>query len=444
MASSRLLIFLLIFLSLCSPVSPLQVRAAAQAGAPSQSSPSNQLSEDVELQQALNRAGGDRAAVVRIMEGFLKRHPDAQNRPQIYRALAEGYMQLHDNARAADYAERIVALNPEDIPTTILAIQLLERTGDEAGLRRATSYSTRVLEFVDRSSLSEKSPRVSQEEWIAQKKHDRMSVLALRGRLELKLKDTPAAQKDFEASYAILRNAAAAQKLGEIAELKKDLNAAIQQYARAFAIADITAGSPARREIRQQIGNVWRLAYGSEDGLGEYLLRTYDEASPVADSAKLKKNPNAHEPFEFTLRKAPEGSPFSLKEMKGKVLVVDFWATWCGPCRALEPLYARVAAEFQGNPEVNFLAANCDEDETLVPPYLEEGKVRTTVVFSDGLDQFFEVYSFPTVIIVGRDGKIAYRVAGFNADHFEQDLAAAVHRELSRTNAAAAAISSKP
>jgi thiol-disulfide isomerase/thioredoxin len=350
---------------------------------------------------------------------------------------------LHDNARAADYAERIVALNPEDISTTILAIQLLERTGDEAGLRRATSYSARVLEFVDRSSLNEKSPRVSQEEWIAEKKRDRMSVLALRGRLELKLKDTAAAQKDFEASYAILPNAAAAQKLGEIAELKKDLNAAIQQYARAFAIADAT-GSPARRELRQQIGNVWRLAHGSEDGLGEYLLRSYDEISPVADSSKLRKNSNAREPFEFTLRKAPEGTPFPLKEMKGKVLVVDFWATWCGPCRALEPLYGRVASEFQGNPEVLFLAANCDEDETLVPPYLEEGKVRTTVVFSDGLDRFFEAYSFPTVIIVGRNGKIAYRVAGFNADHFEQDLAAAVRRELGQTNAAAAAVNSKP
>jgi thiol-disulfide isomerase/thioredoxin len=444
MASSRLLICLLIFLFLSSPVSPPQDRAAIPSGASALSSPADQLPPDVELQQAIGRAGGDRAALVRNLEEFLRKYPEAQNRPQIYRALAEAYMQLHDNSRAADYAERIVALNPEDIPTTILAIQLLERIGDEAGLRRATSYSTRVLEFVDRSSLNEKSPRVSQEEWIAEKKHDRMSVLALRGRLELKLKEAAAAEKDFEASFAILPNAAAAQKLGEIAELKKDLNTAIQQYARAFAIADATAGSPGRREIRQQIGNVWRLAHGSEDGLGEYLLRTFDEASPVADSAKLRKNSNVHEAFEFTLRKAPEGTPFSLKEMKGKVLVVDFWATWCGPCRALEPLYAQVASEFRGNLDVLFLAANCDEDETLVPPYLEEGKVRTTVVFSDGLERFFDVTSFPTVIIVGRDGKIAYRVAGFKADQLEQDLAAAVRRELGRTNAAAAATSSKP
>jgi len=86
----------------------------------------------------------------------------------------------------------------------------------------------------------------------------------LRGRLELKLKDTVAAQKDFEASYAILPGATAAEQLGEIAEMKKDLNGAIQQYAPPpSAWADATnGGRRADAEIRQKLGNVWRLAHG--------------------------------------------------------------------------------------------------------------------------------------------------------------------------------------
>jgi len=411
---------------------------ASKAGAPKQGAPAKQSSPEEELQQAINDAGNDRVALVRNLEAFLKKYPDSRQRPQIYRALVEANLQLRDKARAADYAERLVALNPDDISITILTIQLLEQNGGEAGLRRAANYATRVLEFVERSSPEEKSPKISQEEWATERKRDRMSLLALRGRLEMKLQDTAAAQKDFEASYAILPSATAAEQLGEIAELKKDLKAAIQQYARAFALADGVSGSPSRREIRQKLGNVWRLARGSDIGLGEYLLLTFDDLSQASSAAKPRKNADAREPSEFTLRKAPEGTPFPLKDVKGKVLVVNFWATWCGPCHALEPQFARVAAEFQGNPDVLFLAANCDEDESLVTPYLEADKPHTAVVFADGLDRLLAINALPTVIVIDRGGKIAYRSDGFEPLAFEQDLLAAVRRALAGANNSAA------
>jgi thiol-disulfide isomerase/thioredoxin len=412
---------------------PSKVAASKQAASAKQPSP------EEELQQAIGKSGNDRAALVRNLEAFLKENPDSRQRPQIYRALVEASLQLRDNARAADYAERVVALSPDDISMTILTIQLLERNGDEAALRRATNYATRVLEFVERSSAGEKSPNISQEEWVMGKRRDRMSVLAMRGKLELKLKDTAAAQKDFEASYAILPGATAAEQLGEISELKKDSNGAIQQYARAFALSDAQNGTAGRREVRQKLGNVWRLAYGSDDGLGEYLLRSYDEVSQAAIAAKPRKNTGARELADFTLRNAPEGTAFALKDTKGQVLVVNFWATWCGPCHALEPLFARVAAEFQANPDVLFLSANCDEDEALVATYLEEGKPRTPVVFADGLDRFFTVTSFPTVMVIDRVGKVAFRSDGFEPDTFESNLAAAIRRALAPPSTASPA-----
>jgi thiol-disulfide isomerase/thioredoxin len=389
-----------------------------------------QPSPEEQLQQAINNSGNDRAALVRNLEAFLKEYPDSRQRPQIYRALVEACLQLRDNARASSYAERLVALSPDDISMTILTIQLLERNGDEPALRRATNYATRVLEFVERSASEDKSPKISPQDWAIEKKRDRMSVLTLRGRLELKLKDTVAAQKDFEASYALLPSATAAEHLGEIAEMKKDSKGAIGQYARAFALADATTGTSSRRDIRQKLGNVWRLTHGSDVGLGEYLLLTFDEVSQASLAAKPKKNADAREPADFTLRKAPEGTAYPLKDSKGKVLVVNFWATWCGPCHALEPLFARVAVDFQANPDVLFLAANCDEDESLVAGYLQENKPRTPVVFADGLDRLFAVNAFPTVLVIDRAGKIAYRSDGFEPDGFETNLAAAVRRAL--------------
>ncbi len=93
-------------------------------------------------------------------------------------------------------------------------------------------------------------------------------------------------------------------------------------------------------------------------------------------------------------------------------------------------------SDFQQNHGVLFLAADCDEDETLVPPYVKEVKPQTTVVFADGLDRLFAVNSFPTVVIIDRDGKIVYRAEGYGEDSFQQSLTAAIHQALDPTTAA--------
>jgi thiol-disulfide isomerase/thioredoxin len=312
----------------------------------------------------------------------------------------------------------------------LLAIQLIDKNGDTDSLKRAVNYASRVIEYVRSSSMDEKSPRVSPEEWSAEKKSDESSILLLRGRLETKLRDTASARKDFEASYTLVPNASAAEKLGELDELENNYNSAIKQYARAFALADLNAKNGGRRELRQKLGNVWRLAHGSDAGLGDFLLSTYDGIATIS-APKPRRNARAKEPFDFMLRTAPAGADYPLAAQKGKVLVVNFWATWCGPCRALEPLYEKVAAEFSADSNVLFLAANCDDDETLVAPYLEEVKPRTAVVFADGFDNLFRVEAFPTVIVLDRSGRVIYRTDGFGDSAFTTELSAAVRRALS-------------
>jgi thiol-disulfide isomerase/thioredoxin len=421
-------------LLLCALISPL---CAAQRPASQASNPGGSKDKplakppgpDEELQRALGDAGSDRAALLQNLEGFLKKYPDYPNRTGIYRALVEASLQLKDNARAADYSERMVSLNPNDISILLLAIELLERQEDQAGFRRALSYSTRILDLVERASPSERSARVSLEQWEQQKKSDLANTHFLRGDLYFKLKDYDAARKDLEISYETFPSAGAAQRLGETAELQKDLNTAIEKYARAFALAEGKSGSVSREEIRKKIGNVWRLAHGSEIGLGEYLLNTYDTVTRPSLKNSVR-NDGVKEFSAFTLRKASNGAPYPLKHTKGKVVVLNFWTTWCGPCHALEPLFAHVAADLHNQPGALFLSANCDEDETLVAPYLQKGKAATEVVLADGLDRLFSVNSFPTVIVIDRQGKIAFRSDGFQPDTFERDLSSAVHRTV--------------
>jgi thiol-disulfide isomerase/thioredoxin len=384
------------------------------------------LTPDEELQQSINSAGSDRAALVRNLESFLKKYPESSQRPQIYRALVEADLQLQDNARATEYAERIVALSPEDMSMTLLAIQLLERNGDEAALKRATSYSTRVIDFVHQDSADKRSPRVSLQDWEAEHKRDEMSLLMLRGRLFMKLHQDDYAQRDFAASYIIDPNPQAAEKLAEIAEMNKNSAAAITEYARAFALSDDAKGDPSRREIREKLGNVWRQSHGSDTGLGDFLLQSFDEIARSAVPAPVVRNAQAKTPFDFTLREAENGAPLALQSLRGKVLVLNFWATWCGPCRAMAPLLEHVHAEFQGDASVEFLGANCDEDESLVAPFLATEKPKMNMVFADGLDRLLAVNSYPTVLVLDREGKIVYRSEGYGDESFENDLTNAI------------------
>jgi thiol-disulfide isomerase/thioredoxin/tetratricopeptide (TPR) repeat protein len=393
------------------------------------------LSPAEELQKAISDAGNDRAELVKNLKAYLEKYPEAPQRPQIYRALVEACMQFKDDACATDYAERIVALTPDDTSMTLLAVQLLERNGDPAELKRAVTYVTRIGDSVKATPISEKSPRVSLEEWERQKKRDESALLTLRGRLEGRLNDTAAARKDYEESYALEPNAGAALKLGELEELAKNYEAAAMQYARAFALSDAAGKASSRREIREKLGNAWRLAHKNEAGLGDFLLRTIDAVMASAATPRAPRNDRVKDPFAFVLRRAPDGTGYPVAALKGKVVVINFWATWCGPCHALEPIYERVAVRNAANPELVFLSANCDEDESLVEPYLAERHSKTTEVFADRLDELFNVESFPTVMILDRSGKVAFRANGFDSETIETELNAAIRRATGTASA---------
>jgi thiol-disulfide isomerase/thioredoxin len=409
---------------------PTQPAPAPSTAAPTtpEKKPKAAPTEQEELQKAIEDAANDRAALVKNLEAFLKLHPESRQRPQIYRALVESSLQLRDFPRAVDYSERLVSLNPQDISNTVLTIQLLDRYGDTPGYRRAVFYCSRVLEYVENASQTEKSPRVSPEEWENSKKRDRSSLLLVRGSLYRKLNDTANAQKDFEASYGMIPSAAATERLGELAELNKNLDGAIREYARAFALSDGTNGASPRPELRRKLGNVWRLAHGSEEGLGEYLLHTFDAISAASSPAKVARNAGGKEPYDFVLRKVTDGTQVRLADARGKIVVLNFWATWCGPCRELEPRLERVAARYTGKTDFLFYALNSDEDETLVRPYLQEEKPTIPMLFADGMDRLLGVNSFPTTVILDRTGKIAFRENGFNPDDFEKSLVEAIER----------------
>ena len=123
-----------------------------------------------------------------------------------------------------------------------------------------------------------------------------------------------------------------------------------------------------------------------------------------------------------------------LSESHGKVFVLNFWTTWCAYCTQMESMLADVRTKFSGRDDVVFMAINSDENESIVAPFLLDQKPGGTLVFADGVSQAFHVESIPTILVLDKAGKIAYRTQGFAPDGFP-DLAAAAITKASAASA---------
>jgi thiol-disulfide isomerase/thioredoxin len=163
---------------------------------------------------------------------------------------------------------------------------------------------------------------------------------------------------------------------------------------------------------------VYVARYGSEKGLGDRILKTYDEYASylAAREARLEKsniNADLKDPLLFKLTKL-DGSTIKLADYRGKVVVVNFWATWCGPCRIEMPLLEDTMTKYKSDSDVVFLALSTDEDRSLVAPFLKDQKRKLPVAFAESLESLLAVDSIPTTMIFDRSGHVSYRQAGFS------------------------------
>jgi thiol-disulfide isomerase/thioredoxin len=131
-----------------------------------------------------------------------------------------------------------------------------------------------------------------------------------------------------------------------------------------------------------------------------------------------------------------DGSPLPLADYRGKVLVLEFWATWCGPCRMEGKLLERVTQNFRNEPAAVFLAVNVDEDRAGVPAFLKEEQWTTQVAYARGLDRLLGVQSLPTLVIFDRNGHVVFRQEGLDPSSFVETLDKKVRETLGQSVAA--------
>lgn len=109
------------------------------------------------------------------------------------------------------------------------------------------------------------------------------------------------------------------------------------------------------------------------------------------------------------------GTEFGLTDLLGKVVIVDFWTTWCGPCRLQAEILEQLYLEYSPH-GVQFLAVSVAEEAEIVREFVVDRPFRYPVLLDseERLSEPLGVFSFPTVMIVDRQGQVAYLHAGIS------------------------------
>lgn len=121
-----------------------------------------------------------------------------------------------------------------------------------------------------------------------------------------------------------------------------------------------------------------------------------------------------------------QGMQVSSSDLRGKVVLVDFWATWCGPCKKEMPGYQKLLDEYgpRGFAVVGFKFDNMMDTEDPVQFAKKIGVHYPLIVASDEINrQFGGIKGLPTTFLFDRNGILRDKVIGFEyTDHFEQEL----------------------
>ena len=125
-----------------------------------------------------------------------------------------------------------------------------------------------------------------------------------------------------------------------------------------------------------------------------------------------------------------DGKQVSSADIKGSVAVLDFWATWCGPCRESLPHIAEIYDQMKGA-GLKVYAVNVQEEKEDVQKFVQQTKL-TVPVLLDGEGKATEAYlahGIPETVLIGRDGKIRKVIIGYSPEA-ATELAAAVQKAL--------------
>jgi len=390
--------------------------------------------EKLHFAEVMADRNGSPVDYARGLEEHLRLYPDTTRRPAIERALVQYAIEARDNRRIILYAENMLSREPEQLEVVERYIRALLVTDEKEASEKAFAWAQRFESAIRVLELSQPPSGPARVKMRMQLDSIMGKALVYQARATGNLGNIEDAVKLAKLSFEKNPTAEAAREVGRwLMKAGKDEDA-IQYIADAFVMDDGMNSPGLRSGDRDRLKDLYAKTHSSETGLGDIILAAYDRTSKLQTSRhealkELDPNLDAQRPYDFILG-GLDNEKLDLSTLAGKVVVLDFWATWCRPCQVQQPLYEEVKEKYKDNPELMFLNINTDEDRQIVGKFIENNGWNKTVYFEDGLQRLLKVSSIPTTIILDRKGEVASHMRGFHPEEFVKTLSKRIDRTL--------------
>ncbi|MBN1352225.1 TlpA family protein disulfide reductase [candidate division KSB1 bacterium] len=351
-----------------------------------------------------------------LVAAFAQDFPNSEALEPLHANFIRAYLGAGQGGKALDYLDKNVK-KPSSVLLNYLAWNMVEKG---IQLEKAAELAAKAVELSRSTFTTEEKPgSFTASEWKENLERQLGNALDTHATALLKLGKKQASLPLFEEAIDVthqkdidiwVRYCRTLYETGMIAKAYSETEALVK-------------AQPTRKPVRELFREIYVEKHGSDKGLAEFFAQV-DKIDHERKMERLNSEMLNLPAPAFTLTDLA-GNPVSLKDFKGKTVILDFWATWCGPCVRSFPAMQQAVNKYQADNTIKFLFINTwerGEDNLKITANVKDfiqSQQYTFHVLRDEENAVVSAYNvsgIPTKFIIDADGKIRFKNVGYNGD----------------------------